>query len=60
MLSKPVKTFKEVFHKLIPPKKINHRGNIEGSEVLDCEDEEIPLEDFWEKGVDDGKLTEGA
>ena len=46
ILSQPVTTLKEVIRKLIPPKGINHRRNIGGSKVLDCEDEKIPLEDL--------------
>ena len=58
MLSKPVKTLKEVIRKLIQPKEINHRGNIEGSGLSDCEEEEISLEDYQEEGIDDGVLNE--
>ena len=58
MLSKPVKTLKEVIRKLIQPKEINHRGNIEGSGLVDYEEEEISLEDYQEEGIDDGVLNE--
>ena len=58
MLSKPVKTLKEVIRKLIQPKEINQRGNIEGSGLLDCEDGEIPSEDYQEEGTDDGVPNE--
>ena len=41
MSSKPAKTLKEVIHKLIPLKGIKRKGNIEGSEPLDCDDGEL-------------------
>ena len=40
MLSKPIKTLKEVARKLIPPKVINRKGKVEGCKKLDFE--EIP------------------
>ena len=43
MTSRPAKTLKEVIRKLIPPKGVKRKGNDEGIEVLDCEEEEIPL-----------------
>lgn len=58
MPSKPVKTLKEVIRKLIQPKEINQHGNIEGSGLLECEDEEIPSEDYQEEGIDDGVPNE--
>ena len=44
MASRPAKTLKEVIRKLIPPKGIKLKGNDEGIELFDCEEEEIPLE----------------
>ena len=46
MTSRPAKTLKEVFQKLIPPKGVKRKGNDEGIELLDCEEEEIPLEEL--------------
>ena len=45
--SRPAKTLKEVIGKLIPPKGVKRKGNDEDNEgikLLDCEEEEIPLE----------------
>ena len=45
--SRPAKTLKEVIRKLIPPKGVKRKGNDEDNEgikLLDCEEEEIPLE----------------
>ena len=44
MTSRPAKTLKEVIRKLIPPKGVKQKGNEEGIELLDCKEEEIPLE----------------
>ena len=41
--SRPAKTLNEVIWKLIPPKGVKQKGNDEGIELLDCEEEEIPL-----------------
>ena len=49
MLPKPIKTLKEVVRKTIPQKGMNHKGNVEGSELLGCENEEIPIEVFQEE-----------
>ena len=49
MLSKPIKALKEVGRKLIPTKGINRKGNVEESELLDCENEEIPIEEYQEE-----------
>ena len=46
MKSRPAKTLKEVIRKLIPPKGVKRKGNDEGIELLDCEEEEIPLEEL--------------
>ena len=52
MTSRPAKTLKEVIRKLIPPKGVKRKGNDEGIALLDCEEEEIPLEEL-EKECDD-------
>ena len=44
MTSRPAKTSKEVIRKLIPPKGVKRKGNEEEIELLDCEEEKIPLE----------------
>ena len=41
MTSRPEKTLKEVIRKLIPPKGVKRKGNDEGIELLDCEEEEL-------------------
>ena len=41
-----VKTLIEVIRNLLPPKGIRRNANVEGSELLDCEDKEISLEEF--------------
>ena len=41
-----VKTLKEVIRNLIPPKGVKQKANVEESELLDCEGEEIFLEEF--------------
>ena len=38
MLSEPAKTLKGVIWKLIPPKSVKRKGNVEMIELLDCED----------------------
>ena len=52
MTSLPAKTLKEVIRKLILPKGVKRKGNDEGIELLDCEEEEIPLEEL-EQECDD-------
>ena len=52
MTSRPAKTLKKVIQKLIPPKGVKRKGNDEGIELLDCEEEEIPLEEL-EQECDD-------
>ena len=37
---------KEVIRNLIPPKGVKRKANVEGSELLDCEGEEISFEKF--------------
>ena len=52
MTSGQAKTLKEVIRKLIPPKGVKPKRNDEGIELLDCEEEEIPLEEL-EQECDD-------
>ena len=44
---------KEVIQKLIPPKAVKRKGNNEGIELLDCEEEEIPLEELEQERDDE-------
>ena len=44
---------KEVIRKLIPPKSVKQKRNYEGIELVDCEEEEIPLEELEQKCVDE-------
>ena len=46
LTSRPGKTLKKVIRKLIPPKGVKRKGNDEGIELLDCKEEEIPLEEL--------------
>ena len=46
MTSQPAKTLKEVIRKLIPPKGAKRKGNVEGIELLNCEDKDMPLDEF--------------
>ena len=48
MSQNSVKILKEVIRNLIPPKGVKRKAN-EGRELLDCEDEEISLEEFDEE-----------
>ena len=52
MISRPAKTLEEIIRKLIPPKSVKRKGNDEGIEPLDCEEEEILLEEL-EQECDD-------
>ena len=52
MTSSPAKTLKEVIRKLILPKGVKRKGNDEVIELLDCEEEEIPLKEL-EQECDD-------
>ena len=53
MTSRPAKTVKEVIRKLIPPKGVKWKGNDEGIELLNYEEEEeISLEEL-EQECDD-------
>ena len=51
--SQPGKTLKEVILNLIQPKRVKRRGNVEGIELLDCEDEELLLEEFEQESNDE-------
>ena len=51
------KTFKEVIRNLIPHKGVKRKANVERSELLDCEGEEISLEEFQKK-CDEDDVTE--
>ena len=55
MLQNSVKTLKEVIRDLMPPKEAKRKANVEGSELLDCEDEEISLEEFQQECDEDEK-----
>ena len=44
-----VKTLKEVTRNLIPSKGVKRKVNVEGSKLLDCEGEEISLEEFQQE-----------
>ena len=46
MSSHSEKTLKEVIRKLIPPKGVKRKENDKGIELVDCEEEEIPLEEL--------------
>ena len=50
--SHSAKTLKKVIRKLIPTKEVKRKGNDEGIELLDCEEEEIPLKEL-EQECDD-------
>ena len=49
MSSNSSKTLKEVIRKLIPPKGVKTKSNVEGSELMDCEGEEISEEEQAEE-----------
>ena len=53
-------TPKEVVRKLIPPKGISRKGNFEGNELLDFENEEIPIEEFQEECNNEEETNEDA
>lgn len=46
MTSQPAKILRKVIQKLMPPKVVKRKRNVEGIEFLDCEDEEMSLEEF--------------
>ena len=56
------KTSREVVRKLIPPKGVKRKGSDEGTEILDCEEEEIPTEKFVQEcdneNTDDAEESE--
>ena len=58
MSSNPAKTLKEVIHKLIPPKGIKRKGNIEGSELLDWNDGELALEELQKECDEEEEMNE--
>lgn len=60
MLLKPIKALKEVVRKLMHPKGINREGNVEGSKLLDCEYEEIPIEEFQEEFSNEEETNENV
>ena len=49
MSQNSIKTSKEVIGNLIPPKRVKRKANVEGSELLNCEGEEISLEEFQQE-----------
>ena len=53
MTSRQAKTLKEVIRKLIPPEGVKRKGNDEGIELLDFEEEEIQLEKLEQECDDD-------
>ena len=57
MSQNSVKILKEVIGNLIPPKGVKRKANVEGSELLDCEGEEISLEEFQQE-CDEDEVTE--
>ena len=52
-LQNSAKALKEVIRNLIPPKGVKQKANTEGSELLDCEGEEISLEKFQQERDED-------
>ena len=52
-----VKTLQEVIRNLIPPKGVKRKVNVEGSELLDCDGEEIFLEELQQE-CDEDEVTE--
>ena len=61
MKERSAKTLREVIRKLIPPKGVKRKGIDEGIELLDCEEEEIPYEEFdQERDNDDAEETENV
>ena len=58
MSQNSVKTLKEVIRNLIPPKGVKRKANVEGNELLDCEAEEISLEEFQQEcDEDENEMT---
>ena len=58
MLPKPIKALKEVVRKFMHPKGINRVGNVEGSKLLDCQYEDIPIEEFQEEFSNEEETNE--
>ena len=54
-----VTTLKEVIRNPIPPKEVKRKANVEVSELLDCEGEEISLEELQQK-CDEAEMTENG
>ena len=52
MKSKSPKKLSELLKMIIPPKGV-HQKNVEGSELLDCEEEELQLEELEVFAIDD-------
>ena len=44
---------KEVIQKLVPPKGVKQKENVEGIELSDCEDKQLPLEEFEQECNDE-------
>ena len=57
MRQNSVKTLEEVIHNLMQPKGVKVKGNVEGSELSECEGEETSLEEFQQDCVKD-EVTE--
>ena len=57
MSQNSVKTLNEVILNLIPPKGVKRKANVEGSELLDFEGEQISLEEFQQE-CDEDEVTE--
>ena len=53
MKERSAKTLREVIGKLIPPKGVKRKGSDEGIELLDCEEEEIPIGEFEQERDND-------
>ena len=58
MLSKPARPYKEVIQNLFLLKRFNHSVNVQGSELLDCEDEEIALVEFQQECIKKEEINE--
>ena len=54
-----VKTLKEVIRNPMPPKEVKRKANVEGSELLYCEGEEISLEELQQE-CDEDEMTENG
>ena len=58
MSQNSVKPLKEVIRNVIPPKGVKRKANVEGSELLDCEGEDISLTVEDNSEVDDGTTVQ--